>query len=376
MPNYLENILNHLSDEEKNEIKLNNLYLPEKLALLLLKRVHTNNLQDLVNLIKKTVPPSIYPKTDEKINQLFFKIEKEPNLLFDRNIQPKIEHFVNKRFEKDKQVVLEKTYDVSKLIVLMEDYLSEVISGSGLDPKNILNIKEKIESINLKENTLEALTKLQNELIVATSTVEKEMSNIKNKLQIGKTKVQELEERIKILGEELDKAKIENTKDHLTGLLIRRAFDQEVRKLETQYDINKTKYAIIFFDLDDFKKLNDTYGHHCGDTILSTFGKILNTLVEKTNIVGRYGGEEFVVIFNFDSNSELIQFLKRIHNIVTEKRFRYEDKKIKVTFSAGVTIRNNYDTYEDALREADNLLYKAKKNGKNRIALENDLVIV
>ena len=296
--------------------------------------------------------------------------------MFDKSIQPKIEDFINKRFEKDKQIVLEKTFDVSKVIILMEDYLNEVICGDGLDSKKILNIKEKIESINLKENTLEALSKLQNELIVATTSVEKEMSNIKCKLQVGKTKVEELEDKIRTLEEEIDKTKVENKKDHLTGLLTRKSFEQELKKIETNFNINTDKYAVIFFDLDDFKKLNDTYGHHCGDTILSTFGKILNAIVQNDNIVGRYGGEEFVVIFNFSLNSDLIRFLKNIHDMVTEKRFKYEDKKIKVTFSAGVTIRNNYETYEDALREADNLLYKAKTEGKNRIALENDLMIV
>ncbi len=370
-----ENILVHLSEQEKNEVKSNNLDLPEKLIPLLLKRVHPQNVQQLASLIKQSVLPSICPETDDKIDQLFSKIEKEPNLLFIQEIQDKIEDFINKRFERDKKVVIERTSDISKLVLLMEEYLNEAISSNGSGSKNVLNIKEKIASINLENDGLEALTKLQNELIHAASSIEKEMDTVTNKLQTGKTKVQELEEKVKNLEEELNRTKTENMKDHLTGLLTRRAFSEEMKRIESAYERIKTQYAVVFFDLDHFKKLNDTYGHECGDVVLSTFGKILNKSVREHDIVGRYGGEEFVAVIHFNLNRELLQFLKRIKTIVTENSFLYKDKKIKVTFSAGVAIRSSYNTYENALQKADMLLYQAKENGRNKIVLENGMEI-
>jgi diguanylate cyclase (GGDEF)-like protein len=370
-----KNILNYLSDEEKTEVKLNDLDSPEKLIPLLLKRVNSKNVQRLANLIKRSLLPSICPEIDEEIDQLFSKIENNNTLLFDKNIQDKIEDFINKRFERDKLIVIERTSDISKLVVLMEEYLNEAISSNGSGSKNVLNIKEKIEAISINENGLETLTKLQNELINAASSIEKEMNNVTNKLQSGKTKVQELEEKVKTLEDELSKTKIENMKDHLTGLLTRRAFSEEVKRIESAYDRIKTQYAVVFFDLDHFKKLNDTYGHECGDVVLSTFSKILNKSVREHDIVGRYGGEEFVAIIHFNLNRELLQFLKRIKTIVTENSFLYKDKKIKVTFSAGVTIRNNYETFENTLQKADMLLYEAKENGRNKIVLENGMEI-
>ena len=370
-----ENILIHLSEQEKNEVKSNNIDLPEKLIPLLLKRVHPQNVQQLAVLIKQSVLPSICPETDDKIDQLFSKIEKEPNLLFIQEIQDKIEDFINKRFERDKRVVIERTSDISKLVLLMEEYLNEAISSNGSGSKNVFNIKEKIASINLQDNGFEALTKLQNELIHAASSIEKEMDTVTSKLQTGKSKVQELEEKVKTLEDELTRTKTENMKDHLTGLLTRRAFSDEVKSIESAYERIKTQYAVVFFDLDHFKKLNDTYGHECGDVVLSTFGKILNKSVREHDIVGRYGGEEFVAIIHFNLNRELLQFLKRIKTIVTENSFLYKDKKIKVTFSAGVAIRSTYDTYENTLQKADVLLYQAKENGRNKIVLENGMEI-
>ena len=370
-----ENILVYLDEIEKEEIKQNNIDLPEKLIPLLLKRVRPQNVQQLAILIKQSVLPSICPKTDDEIDQLFSKIEKEPDLLFKKEIQEKIEDFINKRFERDKRIVIERTSDISKLVLLMEEYLNEAISSNGSGSKNVLSIKERIESISIKEDGLEALTKLQNELIYAASSIEKEMNTVTNKLQTGRTKVQELEEKVNTLEAELSRTKTENMRDHLTGLLTRRAFSDEIKKIESAYERIKTQYAIIFFDLDHFKRLNDTYGHECGDVVLSTFGKILNKSIRDHDIVGRYGGEEFVAIIHFNLNRELLQFLKRIKTIVTENSFLYKDKKIKVTFSAGVALRSNYDTYDNTLQKADMLLYQAKESGRNKIVLENGMEI-
>ena len=371
----LENILVHLSVQERNEVKSNNIDLPEKLIPLLLKRVHPQNVKQLADLIKQSVLPSICQKTNDEIDELFTTIEKDPNLLFIQEIQDKIEDFINKRFERDKKVVIERTSDISKLVLLMEEYLNEAISSNGSGSKNVLDIKEKIASINIDENAVESLVTLQNELIHAATSIEKEMNNVTSKLENGKTKVQELEEKVKTLEAELSRTKTESMRDHLTGLLTRRAFSEEVKRIESAYERIKTQYAIIFFDLDHFKKLNDTYGHECGDVVLSTFGKILNKSVREHDIVGRYGGEEFVAIIHFNLNRELLQFLKRIKTIVTENSFLYKEKKIKVTFSAGVAIRSSFDTYENTLQKADMLLYQAKENGRNKIILENGMEI-
>lgn len=375
MSEAFKDFLLKLTEQEKEQITLEHIDTPEKLIPLLLKRVSPENVLVLAHLIKQSVLPSICSKTDDEIDQLFSDIENDSSLLFKKEIQNKIKNFITKRFERDKQVVIERTSDISKLVLLMEEYLNEAITSNGSGSKNVLSIKEKIEAINIQENGFDALMQLQNELINAASSIEKEMNNVTNKLQTGKTKVQELEEKVKTLEAELTKTKTESMTDHLTGLLTRRAFSEEVKKIENTYVRNNLQYAVVFFDLDHFKSLNDTHGHECGDVVLSTFGKILNKSVRENDIVGRYGGEEFVAIINFNLNRELLQFLKRIKTIVTENSFLYKDKKLKVTFSAGVAIRSSYDSYEEALDKADKLLYQAKENGRNKIILENGMEI-
>ncbi|MDY0052285.1 MAG: GGDEF domain-containing protein [Aliarcobacter sp.] len=371
----IKDIVEQLTKKEKEIVDSKNLNTPLKIIPLLLKRICPENVHILASLIKQSVIPSICPITDNEIDQLFAKIEKEPNLLFKKEIQDKIEEFINKRFERDKKVVIEKTSDISKLVLLMEEYLNDAITSNGSGSKIVLNIKEKIESININENGLETLTSLQKELVNAAISIEKEMNNVTTKLESGKTKVQELEEKVKTLEDELNKTKIENMRDPLTSLLTKKSFNDEIKRIESSYNRINTQYAVIFFDLDHFKKINDTYGHECGDVVLSTFGKILNKSIRDHDIVGRYGGEEFVAAIHFNLNRELLQFLKRIKTIVTENCFIYKEQKIKVTFSAGVTLRSSYDSYENALQKADMLLYKAKESGRNKIILENGMEI-
>lgn len=366
-----EYFLSKLDEQENEEVLSNKINSPLKLIPLLLKRVHPKNVHVLAAIIKQSLLPSICEKTNEEIDKLFTQIDKNPNLLFDKEIQAKIEEFTTKRFERDKKVVIEKTSDIAKLVLLMEEYINEAISSNGSSSKNVLSIKEKIESIKIDENGFEALLKVQNELISASSLIAKEMNTVTSKLETGKNKIHELEQKVKSLEEELNKTKTENMRDHLTGLLTRKAFNDEIARIEASYNRLDTQYAVVFFDLDHFKNLNDTYGHECGDVVLSTFGKILNKSIREHDIVGRYGGEEFIAIIHFNLNRELLQFLKRIKSIVTENSFLYKDKKIKVTFSAGVAIRSNFDSYENSVQKADMLLYQAKENGRNKIVLEN-----
>jgi len=368
-------IINELSSKEKDAVQSGNIKEVVQIVPLLLKRVNTDNVAQLASLLKQSVLPSICLEIDDDIEQLFKKIDEKPELLFQKDVQDKIEDFITKRFERDKNIVIQRTSDISKFVFLMSQYLNDAINSNGSGSKNVLGIREEIEAINISEDGIEALTNLQSKLINAASSIENEMTAVSDKLQSGKTKVQELEEKVKELEQELTKSKNESMKDHLTGLLTRRAYDVEMKRIESSYQRNNTQYAVIFFDLDYFKKVNDNYGHECGDVILSTFAKVLDKNTRDHDIVGRYGGEEFVAIVHFNLNRELLQYLKRIKTIVTSNSFVYKDKKIKVTFSAGVAIRSNYGSYDNTIQKADMLLYEAKENGRNQIKLDSGQTI-
>ncbi|WP_418185748.1 diguanylate cyclase [Aliarcobacter vitoriensis] len=371
----MKNFLSQLNEIEYNEAITNNIDSLEKLIQLLLKRIHPHNIDVIVDILKQSITPSISQDNDNSIDILFDEIKKNPKLIFEKNIQIKIEKLIIQRFEKDKKLVIQKTEDISKLVLLMEEYFNEAIFSSGTGSKNVLNIKEKIVSMNIKNGGIEVLEQLKKELVSAATSIEQEMNNVTNKLESGKSKIEELEEKISSLENELNRTKAENRKDFLTQVLTRKSFNEEIIKIESSYNRLKTQYAVVFFDIDFFKKVNDTYGHECGDVVLSTFGKILDKSIRDHDLVGRYGGEEFIAVVHFNLDRELLMFLKRIKTIVTENSFIYQDKKIKLTFSAGVAVRNKYPTYENTVQKADNLLYRAKQSGRNKILLDNGVEI-
>lgn len=146
--------------------------------------------------------------------------------------------------------------------------------------------------------------------------------------------------------------------------------------MEKKYTTLNTKYAIIFFDIDDFKDINDNYGHDCGDVVLKTFATILNKMMRQADIICRYGGEEFVGLISYKEKNEVINYINRIKDIILKHKFVYtNDIKLKVRFSAGVAFRDNYASYEDTIKYADILLYKAKHEGKDKIILDSGEVL-
>ena len=142
----MKRFLSHLNEIEIKEVAEKKVDSLEKLIILLLKRVHPQNVEMLASILKQALIPSISVEVDDEIEKLFVEIEKNPNLLFNKAIQIHIEKLILKRFEKDKLVVVQKTSDISKLVLMMEEYFNEAISSNGSGTKNILNIREKLES--------------------------------------------------------------------------------------------------------------------------------------------------------------------------------------------------------------------------------------
>ena len=141
--------------------------------------------------------------------------------------------------------------------------------------------------------------------------------------------------------------------DRLTGLRTREDLENYLLYL------NK-KSIFVLCDLDDFKNINDTYGHQVGDKVLQLFGKLVKENISIKDYAARYGGEEFLIIF--DGND-----IKRTKRIITKinRRLIKKTKKMHVSFSAGITLYNNDKKINDVIRKVDLALYYVKKNGKN-----------
>jgi diguanylate cyclase (GGDEF)-like protein len=126
--------------------------------------------------------------------------------------------------------------------------------------------------------------------------------------------------------------------------------------------------SVIYFDLDFFKKVNDTHGHSCGDFILRECAQLAKSCLRKDDVIGRYGGEEFVVVLPGCDLQIAAAFAERIRKTLEQHAFAYEGKTLRQTVSLGVAENTPaFKDYKDLLDDADRKLYQSKHGGRNRI---------
>ncbi|MDO9207038.1 MAG: diguanylate cyclase [Sulfuricurvum sp.] len=158
------------------------------------------------------------------------------------------------------------------------------------------------------------------------------------------------------------------THDPLTSLLTRRFLCEKMPILISNHDRSIQAYlAVIFLDIDHFKNVNDTYGHAYGDKVLSQVGKAILKSVRTGDIGVRYGGEEFVIAMSCNDKDEAIQVAQRIRAEAHAIEFQKGRKKFSVTLSAGIAYRQENEPFENLIKRADEKLYKAKEEGRDRI---------
>lgn len=154
--------------------------------------------------------------------------------------------------------------------------------------------------------------------------------------------------------------------DPLTRVYNRRAAMIFINSSFSNYKKTGTSPALIMIDVDDFKKVNDTYGHDAGDKVLINISEIITNNIRKTDILCRWGGEEFLLICNGLKLEDIDMFSKKLLNAVAEAEYEYNEEKYNVTISMGISYFDNNDKDSfDSVKRADISLYNAKNKGKN-----------
>lgn len=155
--------------------------------------------------------------------------------------------------------------------------------------------------------------------------------------------------------------------DQLTGLPNRRYTNNFLQSRKNEQLLLNIPIGVLFMDIDHFKKVNDTYGHEVGDEILQMISKVFTSTVRSTDLIGRFGGEEFIGVFCGVNREVLTTIAEKIRMLVEKSYIQKENEKITVTISIGATMIEKIDTIEDALKRADKLLFKSKNNGRNQV---------
>jgi diguanylate cyclase (GGDEF)-like protein len=159
--------------------------------------------------------------------------------------------------------------------------------------------------------------------------------------------------------------KVLSETDELTKAYNRRFFDEILDALVETYKNKTAPFSLIIFDIDDFKKINDTYGHDAGDLILKRISELVKANIRQEDIFCRMSREEFAIILKKIDIFGAYVVSEKLRKIVETTNFTYKDKTIKTTISLGVAEFGKNDTKETLFKKADRALYVSKTSGKN-----------
>jgi diguanylate cyclase (GGDEF)-like protein len=233
--------------------------------------------------------------------------------------------------------------------------------------------KQSLDEYGISNERFEELAQLHQETIEECSLEQIDMSSIQNKFNdIQSHMSKEVERANQVITKLTSKIKhLEKNSniDSLTNVYNRRSLSSYLNNICSKKDIPYELHLLIL-DIDDFKKINDTFGHIAGDKILIFIANILKKTLRDGDKIFRYGGEEFVIVLNRIDTQSCMKISKRLLKLVSSNHLIYKGESINVTISIGATKYHPHDTPDTLIARADKALYKSKHNGKNQMNTE------
>jgi diguanylate cyclase len=326
--------------------------------------------KELSFLIKHNIPP--VPRNYEKWFYIFCSLAEQKKELDDLEIigiykDVYDEDFYAVDISGEKESVSETLANKFKDIAdKLDSSLKEVINSIDIHQEQLDAHTDKLEKVK-KDVTIETVNEAVMEILTELKKLREENSRLKNELKSYHAEVVSLKE-------ELSHARREATIDFLTGLVNRRRFERALEDAIRDRKIRHYPSSIIFVDIDDFKKINDEYGHVVGDIVLKELATIFKFYLRANTIVGRLGGEEFAILLPGVELQDAVKVAERLRKVIENREIKInvegKEKKLHITASFGVTEIKEDDTVESLLMRADEAMYKAKKKGKNKVEVE------
>ncbi len=333
------------------------------------KSNENQTIEVMVSMIISSLTPSLAQNLDDELATLSYELKNAPHIINTKETQKRIKDMVIKRIEIDKEEVKNRVLSLDELLGTVSDHIVNLVDKSNLSQKRIADIKNELQNFSQDRESFETI---KERLIKIAKSLEVETDLLSVKMQEDDKVVRILQEKNRKLQAALAVAKKESRKDFLTSLVSKRGLDDELNRVDKSYIRYKIEYSICFFDIDHFKMINDTYGHEAGDVILKQMGAIFSELKRDVDIIGRYGGEEFLAILPNTPLVGALIFAQKVRKKVEEFNFLYKDKKISVTISVGVSHCSEHKNQKDLISNADSELYKAKQAGRNRVFPQKD----
>ncbi|MFA5243505.1 MAG: diguanylate cyclase [Sulfuricella sp.] len=262
-----------------------------------------------------------------------------------------------------KHSLMEARATIKNMMSTFIDRMSEMSASTGEYHSKIETYAAAIS----KTEDINQLNQILGDLMKDTRGMQLDMIRSRDELAQAHKEVKEAEEKIRQLETELDQVSELVHEDHLTGTLNRRGMADAFAREISRADRLKAQMCVSLLDIDHFKRLNDTYGHDAGDEALVHLVQVTREALRPTDVIARFGGEEFVIILPDTGMDEAVKVMTRVQRHLTKNFFMHDNQRLLITFSAGVALRGEGEGAEAMISRADKALYQAKEAGRNRV---------
>ncbi len=262
---------------------------------------------------------------------------------------------------------------------------SEAFREASLQSSRDLDaaVKEEVRGIETSVRQASDLQQLKTEVQSHLENIvaqledhqrEEEASHQQAKDEVAslQARMTELEAETEQLRSRITQEREQAMTDALTGIPNRLAYDDRIRHEVARWKRFNTPLALLVWDVDKFKSVNDNFGHKAGDKVLKTVAKQLHSNIRETDFLARFGGEEFILIMTGTEMPVIQEVADKLRTSVSNCGFHFRDTDVTITISCGIAMFRKEDTPEAVFERADKALYHAKENGRNRCEVADD----
>jgi diguanylate cyclase len=274
-----------------------------------------------------------------------------------------------------KQVIFQQgqlQHGLADVKLTVKNMMLAFIDRLGLLAASTGDFHEKINGYSGqigRADNIGELNAVLGEVLRETRAVQGEALQARDNMLRARQDAQDAEQRVHQLEAQLQQMSELVREDQLTGSLNRRGLDDVFARESARCARRGTPLCIAMLDLDDFKRLNDRYGHLAGDAALKHLVKIVKDTLRTMDVIARFGGEEFLILLPETTLESAAQTMTRLQRELTRHFFLHDNEKVLITFSAGVALRAPEEELASLVERADQAMYQAKHSGKNRVVV-------
>lgn len=278
----------------------------------------------------------------------------------------KVEGLYQKYVADGDRIIISKL--LTKISLMLKDITSHVSDTEG----DLAGHGKKLGNLAVQISEVHDYNEIKNivdQMIVET----KELVHSGKRLQ---TRMKVSAEDLKQLQQELDKSQQEAQTDSLTSLINRRGLEKKLELERIRAKQNDSPFSVIMVDIDHFKRVNDTFGHLVGDSLLKSVAYLLKGHLRRNDIAARYGGEEFLILLSETGIDGAKAVGQKIRKALSTKEWKLKgtgERMGKITVSMGIARYELNEPEENLIKRADDALYMAKDKGRNQIVTQEEL---